>query len=117
MVNTCRRENIITTIKMMRSNTSTVTTRVKDKEPSINEIYEFLKEKNHLISEQEIVESIRELKNEGIIYKREGKKYYRLSDEDTIGDTDLNFTMESDSRNSETVVNKDNFPSEVALTT
>ena len=42
-------------------------------------------------------------------------KYYRLNDEDTIGDTDLNLTMESDSRHSETVVNKDNFPSEVSL--
>ena len=44
-----------------------------------------------------------------------GKIYYRLNDADTIGDTDLNLTMESDSRHSETVVNKDNFPSEVSL--
>ena len=109
------RENIITTIKMMRSNTSTVTTREKDKKPSINEIYEFLKEKNNLISEEEYLESIRELEDEGIIYKREGRKYYRLNDENTIGDTDLNLTMESDSQHSETVVNKDNFPSEVSL--
>ena len=115
MVNTCMRENIITTIKMMRSNTSTVTTREKDKKPSINEIYEFLKEKNNLISEAEYLESIRELEDEGIIYKREGRKYYRLNDENTIGDTDLNLTMESDSQHSETVVNKDNFPSEVSL--
>ena len=41
--------------------------------------------------------------------------YTRLNDEDTIGDTDLNLTMESDSHHSETVVNKDNFPSEVSL--
>ena len=38
-----------------------------------------------------------------------------MNDEDPIGGTDLNLTMESDSRHSETVVNKDHFPSEVSL--
>ena len=50
-----------------------------------------------MISEEEYLESIHELQNDGIIYKHNGKKYYRLKDEDTTRETDFNLTMESDS--------------------
>ena len=72
---------IVTAIKIIRSNSSSITTRSKEKRASINEIYEYLKENNHIISEDEYFKTIDDLEERNIIYKREGKNYYWVNDE------------------------------------
>ena len=95
------KDDIIATIKMMRNNVSSVTTRRKDKRPSKSEIYDHLMEKYHIISEEDYLETIQELEDQGIIFKRDGKKYYQLK--------------ESNSNLHEDLEMEENFPSDVSL--
>ena len=89
------KDDIITTIKMMRNNVSSVAIRRKDKRPSKSEIYDHLMEKYHIISEEDYLETIQELEDQGIIFKRDGKKYYQLKDENV--NEILDTTIESNS--------------------
>ena len=80
---------IVTAIKIIRNNSSSITTRPKEKKASIHEIYGYLKENNHIISEDEYFKTIHDLEERNIIYKGEGKNNYWVNDE-YIDDIDGN---------------------------
>ena len=60
---------IVTAIKIIQSNSSSITTQSKEKRASIHEIYEYLKENNHIISEDEYFKTIHDLEERNIIYE------------------------------------------------
>ena len=93
-------EEITNAIKIMRSNSSFITTRTKDKKPSLEEIYNFIKDKLQIISEDQFLESFHRLEDNGIIYKREGNKYYFVNDESKILDDDVIVENEQDTNSS-----------------
>ena len=107
------KDDIIMTIKMMRNNASSATTRRKDKRPSKSEIYNHLMEKYHIISEEDYLETVQELEDQGIIFKRDGKKYYQLKDENV--NEILDTTIESNSNLHKDLEMEENFPSDVSL--
>ena len=107
------KDDIITTIKMMRNNVSSVTTRRKDKRTSKSEIYDHLMGIDHIISEEDYLETIQELEDQGIIFKRDGKKYYQLKDENV--NEILDTTIESNSNLHKDLEMEENFPSDVSL--
>ena len=74
-------KDIITAIRAIRSNTSFVTTKSKERKPILRDIYDYLKESQQLICENEYQEMIQNLEDQGIIYKREGKSYYHVRDD------------------------------------
>ena len=74
-------KDIITAIRAIRSNTSFVTTRSKERKPILRDIYDYLEESQQLICENEYLEMIQNLEDQGIIYKRDGKSYYHVRDD------------------------------------
>ena len=74
-------KDIITAIRAMQSNSSFITTRSKERKPTLREIYDYLKETQQLICENEYLETFQKLEDQGIIYKRDGKHYYHVRDD------------------------------------
>ena len=74
-------DEIINAIKLLRSNTSTVTTKKKESKPTLNEINKILLESHSITSEDEFLNSIRNLESEGVIYKRSGSNYYHVRED------------------------------------
>ena len=65
----------------MRSNASFVTTHSKETKPNLDTIFNYGKEKNPIISNDDYLAEIEKLESSGCIYKREGKNYYHVSDD------------------------------------
>ena len=61
-------DEIVNTIELMRNYTS-------------QEIYRYLLEKHHILLEDDFISAMQSLEADGIIYKREGSKYYHVSDD------------------------------------
>ena len=74
-------DEIINAIKLLRSNTSKVTTREKEQKPTLNEINKILLESHSMLSEDEFLNSIHNLESEGVIYKQSGSNYYHVRED------------------------------------
>ena len=74
-------DEIINAIKLLRSNTSTVTTRKREPKTTLNEINKILLESHSILSEDEFLNSIHNLESEGVIYKRSGSNYYHVRED------------------------------------
>ena len=72
-------DEIINAIKLLWSNTSTVTTRNKEPKTTLNEINQILLESHSILSEDEFLNSIHNLESEGVIYKWGGSICYHVT--------------------------------------